>query len=82
MGMPQEILTDQGTNFTSRVLKGVCETLKLRQLRTSMYHPQVDGLIEYFNQTLKGMIRACIQGDPKKYDLCILSLLFAFQEAE
>lgn len=64
----------------TRVLKGVCETLKINQLQTSMYHPQTDGLVEHFTQTLKGMIRTCIQGDPKKWDLFIPLLLFAMLE--
>lgn len=57
---------DQGTNFMSGVLKGVCATLKIRQLRMVVYHPKIDGLVECFNHKLEGMIRACIQGDPQK----------------
>lgn len=68
---PQEIFMDQGTNFISGVLKGVCETLKVKQLHTSVYHLQIDGLIELFNCTLKGMNRTYIQGDPRKWELVI-----------
>ncbi|XP_053873204.1 uncharacterized protein LOC128831095, partial [Malaclemys terrapin pileata] len=57
VGLPRELLTDQGTNFTSRLLKQVCEILGVKQLRTSIYHPQTDGLVERFNRTLKGMLR-------------------------
>lgn len=31
VGIPQEILTDQGTNFMSGILRGVCMTLKIHQ---------------------------------------------------
>lgn len=58
--IPQESLTDQETNFMSSVLRCVCETLRIKQLPVSMYHPQTDGLVERFNHTLKGIIQMCI----------------------
>lgn len=75
--IPREILTDQGTNF---VLKGVCVILKIRQLRTLVYHPQTDGLVEWFNHTLKVMIKTGIQGDAYKWRLSILPLTFTTQK--
>lgn len=64
VGIPQEILMDHRSTFMSRVLKGVCATLKIWQLKTLVYPPQMEGLVKRFNHTLKGMIRACIHGDP------------------
>lgn len=46
MGIPKEILMDQGTNFTSQLMKELCDLLKVKSLRTSVYHPQTDGLVE------------------------------------
>ena len=57
VGVPQEILTDQGSNFTSRLLREVYRLLHVSPIRTSPYHPQTDGLVERFNQTLKSMLR-------------------------
>lgn len=57
VGLPREILTDQGTNFTSQLLWQVCDVLGIKELRTSTYYPQTDGLIERFNHTLKDMLR-------------------------
>ncbi|KYO47445.1 hypothetical protein Y1Q_0001239 [Alligator mississippiensis] len=53
VGIPQEILTDQGTNFMSGVMKAFCKTLGITQLRTSVYHPQTNGLVERLNGTIK-----------------------------
>lgn len=52
MGLPDEILSDQGTNFTSKLMRNVCELLKIHKLQTSPYHPQCNGLVERFNGTL------------------------------
>lgn len=64
----------------SPVLKGVCETLKIHQLKASVYHSQMDGLVERFNQTLKAMIKMNIQGNIKKWKLSISPLMFTIQE--
>ena len=45
-------LTDQGTLFMSRTLRELYELLGIQSIKTSMYHPQTDGLIERFNKTL------------------------------
>ena len=78
MGIPQEILTDQGSNFTSQLLVEIYRLLHVNAIRTSPYHPQTDGLVERFNQTLKGMLRktACEEG--KDWDRFIPYVLFAF----
>ena len=52
VGVPKEILTDQGTNFTSHLLAELYKMLHVRPIRTTPYHPQTDGLVERFNLTL------------------------------
>lgn len=52
-----EILTDQGTSFTSRLMSQLHKELGVIAIRTSPYHPEIDGLVERFNQTLKRMLR-------------------------
>lgn len=53
VGIPDEIITDQGTNFMSRVIKHFHQQLGIKALRTTPYHPQMDELVECFNATLK-----------------------------
>ena len=48
MGTLGEILTDQGTNFTSQLLREVYRLLGVKPIRTTPYHPQTDGLVERF----------------------------------
>ena len=54
-GIPDRILTDQGRNFESDLMKKVVQLLGVKKLRTSSYHPQTDGQVERFNRTLKGI---------------------------
>ncbi|XP_040019919.2 uncharacterized protein LOC144383704 isoform X3 [Gasterosteus aculeatus] len=80
LGIPKEILTDQGTPFMSRVMKELCALLKIKQLRTSVYHPQTDGLVERFNKTLKSMLRKAVGEDGRNWDHLLPYLLFAVRE--
>lgn len=80
MGLPDEILSDQGTNFTSKLMRNVCELLKIHKLQTSPYHPQCNGLVERFNGTLKAMLRKFCADDPENWDRYLPYLLFAYRE--
>jgi hypothetical protein len=55
-GVPKHVVTDQGANFTSAVLKLVYHKLGIQRNPTTPYHPQSDGLVERFNRTLKDTI--------------------------
>ena len=46
VGVPKEILTDQGSNFTSQLLTEIYQLLHVHPIRTTPYHPQNDGLVE------------------------------------
>ena len=80
VGVPEEILTDQGSNFMSKLLGEVYRLLHVTPIRTSPYHPQTDGLVERFNQTLKSMLRKAATDEGKDWDRLIPYLLFAYRE--
>ncbi|XP_068073009.1 uncharacterized protein [Danio rerio] len=80
VGFPSEILTDQGTNFMSNLLKQVYRLLGIKSLRTTPYHPQTDGLTERFNQTLKQMLRKFVGESGTDWDQWLPYLLFAYRE--
>ena len=80
MGVPEEILTDQGTNFTSQLLAEVYRLLHIKPIRTTPYHPQTDSLVERFNNTLKAMLRKAADDEGKDWDRLLPYLLFAYRE--
>ena len=80
VGVPEEILTDQGTNFTSQLLAEVYRLLKIKPIRTTPYHPQTDGLVERFNGTLKAMLKKTVAEEGKDWDRLLPYLLFAYRE--
>ena len=48
-GLPQEMLTDQGTNFTWTLLQELYQMLEIKGIRTMPYHPLMEGLVEHDN---------------------------------
>lgn len=80
LGVPAEILTDQGKQFTSDLMKEVSRLLCIRQLQTTPYHPACNGLVERFNGSLKAMLRKMCEERPKGWDRYLPSVLFAYCE--
>ncbi len=80
VGVPKEILTDQGSNFTSKALRQVYSLLGIRGIKTTPYHPQTDGMVERFNQTLKSMLRKFVSESGADWDQWLPYLLFAYRE--
>jgi hypothetical protein len=58
-GVPKKIMSDRGTQFTSKFWERLHETLDTQLRFSSTYHPQTDGQTERVNQILEDMLRAC-----------------------
>ncbi|XP_048512598.1 uncharacterized protein LOC125501328 [Athalia rosae] len=60
-GAPKYILTDQGANLISSLMKAVAKKFRIKQCRTTAFHPQSNGsiershhvLVEYLKQYIK-----------------------------
>ena len=61
VGIPEEELTDSGSNFVFKTMREYCTTMGIEQIKTSPYHPQTDGMVEKFNATLKRLLRKLTQ---------------------
>ena len=80
LGLPDEILSDRGTQFTSELMRDVQRLLAIKGLNTTPWHPQTNGLVERFNGTLKQMLKKLAMEQPQKWDEFIPALLFAYRE--
>jgi hypothetical protein len=67
-GCPLAIHSDQGRNYESEIFRELCRMLEIRKTRTSARHPQGNGCVERFNQTLVTMIRAYMKGKPSSWE--------------
>ena len=53
VGLPKSVQSDQGSNFMSGVFQQVMHELGIKQYRSSAYHPESQGALERFHQTLQ-----------------------------
>ncbi len=80
-GLPKVVQTDQGTNFLSRVFTQTLKSLSIEHRISSAYHPESQGAIERFHQTLKAMLRKFCMDTSKDWDEGIPLVLFAVRES-
>ncbi|XP_062594943.1 uncharacterized protein LOC134256302, partial [Saccostrea cucullata] len=80
VGIPKTILTDQGSNFTSALLKDLYEKIKIKGITTTPYHQQANGKVERFNGTLKSMLKKLCMENGEDWDVLLPYVLFAYRE--
>ena len=80
LGFPKEVLSDQGSQFTSDLMREVCRLINVKQAFTTPYHPMANGLNEKFNGTLKAMVKKMCQERPTDWDRYLHAVLFAYRE--
>ncbi|XP_069186506.1 uncharacterized protein [Procambarus clarkii] len=76
-GLPKTIQTDQGSNFMSHLFRQQIADLGIKQITSSAYHPESQGALERFHQTLKGMLRKFCYNRQSKWVEDLPYLLFA-----
>ena len=71
IGIPEEILTDQGPEFMSQLLAEIYSFLRIRPDQTNSHEPipPADGWAgERFNKTLKAMVRKMTITEGRSWD--------------
>ncbi|WVZ52803.1 hypothetical protein U9M48_003825 [Paspalum notatum var. saurae] len=58
-GVPKRIISDRGSQFTSRFWEQLHDSLDSKLRFGTAYHPRTDGRTERTNQILEDMLRAC-----------------------
>ena len=81
VGLPRSVQSDQGSNFMSSLFQEVMFQLGIKQVKSTAYHPQSQGALERFHQTLKIMLRAYCLQENKEWDEGLPLLLFAVRES-
>uniref|UniRef100_A0A674P2A1 Integrase catalytic domain-containing protein n=1 Tax=Takifugu rubripes TaxID=31033 RepID=A0A674P2A1_TAKRU len=66
-GIPQDIVSDRGPQFTSQVWKAFCRALGTTSRTTSGYHPQSSGQTERANQSLESSLRCVASRLPSSW---------------
>jgi hypothetical protein len=76
-GVPSEIVTDRGANFTSELVKEYLKRVGTNHKLTSAYHPRTNAKAERFNGVIKQMLRKYTNGALHRWDDFVKAALFA-----
>jgi transposase InsO family protein len=80
-GVPKKIVSDRGTQFTSRFWEKLHEAMDTKLNFSSVYHPQTNHQTETVNQILEDMLRACALNDSKSWDKCLPYAEFSYNNS-
>ncbi|WVZ52696.1 hypothetical protein U9M48_003733 [Paspalum notatum var. saurae] len=69
-GVPKKIISDRGSQFTSRFWEQLHDSLDTKLRFSTTYHPQTDKQTERTNQVLEDMLRACAIQYGTSWDKC------------
>jgi transposase InsO family protein len=67
-GVPKKIVSDRGSQFTSKYWEKLHESMDTKLNFSSAYHPYTDGQTERTNQILEDMLRSCALKYGKTWD--------------
>jgi hypothetical protein len=80
-GVPKKIVSNRGTQFTSKFWEKLHESMDTKLKFSSTYHPQTDGYTERVNQILEDMLRACALKDNQSWDKCLPYAKFSYNNS-
>jgi hypothetical protein len=66
-GLPESIVSDRDTKFTSKFWREVHRILGTKLLMSTAFHPQTDGATERANRSIGQILRAVVQPDQRDW---------------
>ena len=80
-GVPESIVSDRDSRFTSRFWNALQEALGTRLNFSTAFHPQTDGQSERTIQTLEDMLRSCVMQFKGNWDEHLSLMEFAYNNS-
>ena len=81
-GFPGKLHSDQGANFTSKIIQQLCKLTGTAKTHTTPYHPMGNGMCERFNKTLLNMLGTLQEKEKCDWKSHLPALTHAYIAAE
>jgi hypothetical protein len=81
LGVPKKIVSDRGSQFTSKFWEKLHESMDTKRNFSSAYHRQTDGQTERTNQILEDILRACALKYRKSWDKSLPYAEFSYNNS-
>ncbi|XP_055835250.1 uncharacterized protein LOC129903732 [Solanum dulcamara] len=69
------IITDNGSNLNSHLMKEICEKFKINHRNSTTYRPQINGAVEAANKNIKKILRKIIDNHRGWHEILPYALL-------
>ena len=82
-GCPEKILTDRGSQFTSKLFQRMANLKRLgvKKVFTTAYHPQTNGQTKRFNRVIAEALTSFVDDEQRDWDEYLSSLAFAYRSS-
>lgn len=77
-GSPRELLSDQGSNISGELMKEIARIFKIKQVKTSVYHPQSNGALERSHHVLAEYLKPYINQNQNNWDSFLDAAMFSY----
>jgi transposase InsO family protein len=77
--VPSESFTNQGTPFTSKLMKELTDKYGIKHRKSSPYHPQDNGQVESTNKVLEAILTKTVQLHHQDWDDRLPEALWAYR---
>ena len=81
-GLPNSIVTDKGSLFTSKFWSSLCYFLGVKRRLSTAFHPQTDGQTERQNSTMEAYLRAFVNFEQNDWARLLPMAEFAYNNAK
>ena len=81
-GVPRRLLSDRGAQFMAALSSEVYRLMGIRKLFTTAFHPQCNGMVERFMQSLAQMLAMVVDATHSDWHLWLRHVAFAYNASE
>ena len=81
-GPPNNLLSDNGTQFKSEIMRDVAAIMDTRLKFTPPYHPQGNGNVERLNRTFTTMVKKYVNEAQTDWDIYLPTITYAYNSSE
>ena len=74
-GVPESIITDNGANLNSHLMRELCEQFEVTHQNSTAYRPQMNGAVEAANKNIKKILRKMIDNHRGWHEMLSYTLL-------
>jgi len=78
-GIPIQLLSDQGREFESNLMKELTLALGIDKIRSSLYRPQGNAVVERLHRTMHSMIAKVISEHQRDWNIYVPSVMAAYR---